>query len=139
MRRSQTLSIAEQRTTSTFSSILTSLGKRAQANRRSRFAPTTSAESLDVKEHELVFQMANSKNSFSNRRLHVQSSLNNLALTEEASTPTLTSRRSNWLTIFATFLLVATSCRAGSRGYDTVQAKVRGGSHHATAKHAGTR
>ena len=48
-----------------------------------RFAPTTSAESLDVKEHELVFQMANSKNSFSNRRLHVQSSLNNLALTEE--------------------------------------------------------
>lgn len=59
---------------------------RQQASSKSsaaRFAPTTSAESLDVKEHELVFQMANGKNSFSNRRLHVQSSLNNLALTNE--------------------------------------------------------
>lgn len=59
---------------------------RSQKNGKSthsKFAPSASSESLDVKEHELVFQMANSRNAFSNRRLHVQSSLNNLALTSD--------------------------------------------------------
>ena len=48
-----------------------------------KFAPAASGEALDVKEHELVFQMANSKNAFANRRLHVQSSLNNMSFTPE--------------------------------------------------------
>ena len=57
--------------------------QRTSKSSHARFAPSTSSEALDVKEHELIFQMANSKNSFANRRLHVQSSLNNITLSEE--------------------------------------------------------
>ena len=49
---------------------------------QTRFAPAEQDEALDVKEHEIVFQMANSKNAFADRRLHVQSSLNNMILTD---------------------------------------------------------
>ena len=57
--------------------------QRAGKSSVARFAPSAAAESLDVKEHELVFQVSNGKNAFANRRLHVQSSLNNIQLSAD--------------------------------------------------------